>query len=113
MQLKDDNWENLYVFAKKLAENHTPYEDIEKQLSQKENDTLVVTEIVKQVKLTQYAVRRRNGLHKIAFASIFLISGFLITCFNYHANQSFTVVMYSFTTIGLALIFWGLYEIIG
>jgi len=113
MQVKDEQWEELYLFAKKLADQHISFTDIEKQLSAKTNDTLIVAEIVKQVKKVQYAVHRKNGLLKIGFGSIFLVAGFLITCVNFHSNQSFTVVMYSFTTIGLALIFWGLYEIIG
>lgn len=113
MQLKDEKWEELYVFAKGLADKHLSFEEIEKQLSKKTDDPLTVAEIVKQIKQVQHAVRRKNGLTKIGFGSLFLVAGFLITCVNFHSNQSFTVVMYSFTTLGLALIFWGLYEIIG
>lgn len=113
MQLKDDNWENLYVHAKKLAEKRVSYTEIEKQLSDKDGDTVIAAEIVKQLRQTRYAVQRKSGLQKIAFGSLFLILGFLITCINFHSNQSFTIVMYSFTTIGLGLVFWGLYDIVG
>ncbi|MDO8998668.1 MAG: hypothetical protein Q7W45_02805 [Bacteroidota bacterium] len=109
----DDEWENLYLFAKNLLENHISFHEIEKQLLEKTTNQILVTDIIKQIKQVHYAVKRKNGLIKLGIASVSLLVGFLITCFNFHSNQSFTVVMYSFTSIGLALLFWGLYEIIG
>lgn len=113
MILKDDRWEELYMFAKDLADHKTSFEEIEKQLSKKTDDSLVKAEIIKQIKKVQYAVQRKNGLTKIGFGAIFLVVGFLITCVNFHSNQSFTIVMYSTSSIGLLFIFWGLYDIIG
>lgn len=113
MRYNDYNWENLYAYAKKLADNRVSYNEIEKQLSEKESDPMLVGEIISQLRKTRYAVQRKSGLQKIAFGSLFLILGFLITCVNFHANQSFTIVMYSFTTVGLCLVFWGLYDIVG
>lgn len=113
MKLKDDHWDELYVFAKELADSKVDFEEIEKQLLIKTNDSFIVTEIIKQLKKVQYAIRHKHGLTKIGFGGFFLIVGFLITCINFHTNQSFTIVMYSTSTIGLVLIFWGLYDIIG
>lgn len=113
MKLKDDHWEELYVYAKDLADHKNSYSEIEKQLSKKTDDSLVIAEIIKQIKKVQHAVHRKNGLTKMGFGVMFLLVGFLITFVNFHANQSFTIVMYSTSTIGLILIFWGLYEIIG
>lgn len=113
MNLKDDHWEELYVFAKELAEHNTSFDEIDKQLSKKTDDPLIRAEIIKQIKKVRYAVHRKNGLTKIGFGALFLVVGFFITCINFHSNQSFTIVMYSTSSIGLILIFWGLYEIIG
>lgn len=113
MPVKDDNWESLYVHAKKLADQRMSYTDIEKQLLETETNPQLVSEIVKQLRQTRYAVQRKSGLQKIAFGSLFLVIGFLITCVNFHSNQSFSIVMYSFTSLGLLLIFWGLYDIVG
>ncbi len=113
MNLKDDHWEELYLFAKDLADHKHSFEEIEKQLSKKTDDSLVKAEIIKQIKKVQYAVQRKNGLTKIGFGAVFLVVGFLITCVNFHSNQSFTIVMYSTSSIGLLFIFWGLYDIIG
>ncbi len=113
MKFKEDHWESLYVFAKNLSDSHISFNEIEKQLMQKTTDANLVTEITNQVKKVHYAIKRKNGLIKLGFGALFLLAGFLITCINFHTNQSFTIVMYSSSSVGLLLIFWGLYEIIG
>ena len=113
MRLIDEEWEDLYLHAKNLVDRHISFPEIEKELLQKTNDEVLVADIIKQIKQVYYAVKRKNGLIKLGIASVFLVVGFLITCVNFHSNQSFTIVMYSFTSIGLFLLFWGLYEIIG
>ncbi len=112
-EIKDDHWENLYVFAKHLADANKSFVEIEKQLKSKTDDSIMVAEMLTQIKKVRHAVKTKNGLVKLAFGAMFLLLGFIITVFNFHANQSFTMVMYSFTTIGLLLLFWGLYDIIG
>ncbi len=113
MQNKENQWEILYLFAKELADNNINFNEIEQQLFEKTDNKELIVEIIQQLKKVRYAVHRKNGLIKISFGSLFLLIGFLITCINFHSNQSFDIVMYSTSTIGLCLIFWGLYEIIG
>jgi hypothetical protein len=112
-KLKDDQWENLYVFAKNMADANESFDEIEKQLKCKTDDPIMVVEMLSQIKKVRHAVKTKNGIVKLGFGTIFLLLGFIITVLNFHANQSFTMVMYSFTTIGLILLFWGLYDIIG
>ncbi len=111
--MKDEEWENLYVYAKGLADAHKSFDEIEIKLKQKSDDPLLIAEMLAQIKKVQHAVKAKNGRIKVGFGALFLFSGFLITLMNYHANESFTIVMYSFTSIGLVLMFWGLYDIIG
>jgi hypothetical protein len=73
MILKDDHWEELYMFAKDLADHKNSFEEIEKQLSKKTDDPLLIAEIIKHIKKVQYAVHRKNGLTKIGFGAIFLV----------------------------------------
>ena len=113
MELKDDQWEYLYVFAKTLDDKHVSFSKIEKQLTNKTDDTILIAEIMKQIKKVHYAVKRKQGFVKLGFGAIFLLAGFFITVLNFHSNQSFTIVMYSSSMVGLMLVFWGLYEIIG
>ena len=111
--MKDDEWESLYIYAKGLADAHKSFDEIETKLKQRSDDSLLIAEMLTQIKKVQHAVKAKNGRTKIGFGALFLFSGFLITFINYQANESFTIVMYSFTTIGLVLMFWGLYDIIG
>jgi hypothetical protein len=113
MQMKDEHWENLYVFAKNLADKDVTFNDIQIQLLQQTTNEEIIVEIIQRIKKIQYAIKRKNGLVKIGFGVLFLLSGFFITCFNFHSNQSFTIVMYSSTTSGLLFAFWGLYDVIG
>ncbi len=110
---KDNEWEELYVYAKGLFDAHKSIESIEAKLNTKTDNHLLVSEIISQLKKIQHAVNAKNGRAKLGFGAMFLVLGFVITVFNFHTNQSFTIVMYSFTTIGLVLLFWGLYDIIG
>lgn len=109
----DEEWERLYVFAKYLADTNKSFEEIENQLKQKTNDEATITDIIKRLKKVRHAVKTKSGLMKLGIGALFLVVGFLITCINFHNNQSFTFVMYGFTSIGLVLMLWGLYEIIG
>lgn len=113
MEKDDDEWEKLYLFAKNLADRHISLDNIEKQLLQKTTDAMLVNDIIKQLKKIQHAIKRKSGSFKILFGALFLFVGFFITCVNFHSNQSFTNVMFGFTTFGLVMIFWGLYEVIG
>ena len=112
-QLKDDQWENLYVCAKHLADANKSFEEIEKQLKCKTDDAMMIAEMLTQIKKVRQAVKTKNGIVKLGFGTSFLLLGFIITVFNFHSNQSFTMVMYSFTTIGFIFLFWGLYDVIG
>ncbi len=111
--MQEEEWDNLYLYAKSLAEENKSFEVIEKNLLKKTSNEFIVSEIISRLKKIQHAIKTKNGLIKLGVACFFLLSGFLITCINFHSNQSFTIVMYSFTSIGLVLLLWGLYEIIG
>ena len=100
MELKDDQWDSLYVFAKTLEDKHVNFSEIEKQLTTKTDDAFLIKEIMTQIKKVHYAVKRKQGFVKLGFGSIFLLAGFFITCF-------------SSSMVGLMFVFWGLYEIIG
>lgn len=113
MVFKEDQWEHLYVFAKKLECNKMAFDEIEKRLFEKTKDVSVVSEIMIQIKKVHYAVKRKQGLIKMGFGSIFLVVGFFITYFNFYSNQSFDIVMYGSSSIGVILVFMGLYDIIG
>lgn len=50
MVFKEDQWEHLYVFAKKLEGDKVAFDEIEKRLFEKTSDVSLVSEIMKQLK---------------------------------------------------------------
>ncbi len=111
--MKNESSDNLYAFAKQEVVISGNWEEVEKKLHAKTSDQQVIDEILKELKKEEQAARLKSGLTKLGIGGALLILGFLITCINYHSNTSFTIVMYGFTTTGLLLMFWGLYDIIG
>lgn len=108
--------ENLDWFITKALELNSTgksISEIEAILKENGADAIEIESAISAVKKRIHKQRSNAGVKKIGIAVLFLLAGFIITIFNFHSNQSFTMVMYSFTSIGLILLFWGLYEIIG
>lgn len=108
--------ENLDWFINKALELNTAGKsnsEIETILRDNGADAIEIEAAISAVKKKIHKQRSSTGVKKLGIAALFLLAGFVITIFNFHSNQSFTVVMYSFTSFGLVLLFWGLYEIIG
>jgi len=57
--------------------------------------------------------KSKSGVIKLGIGAFLLLTSFLITCVNFHSNQPFTLLMYSLTTAGALLLFWGLYDLFG
>ena len=113
MNLEKLNNDPSYLFAKVLADKKTSMDEIELQLSQKVNDKLLIAEIIKQLKKERYEVQQKKGLRKLVVGSFLLLSGAVVTIFNFHADQSFTYIMYGSSCVGITFVVWGLYEIVG
>ncbi len=104
---------NLKDFALDCLSSGKNFDEIEKLLLQKTNNTALVAEIIRELKIISHAAKRKKGLEKLALALVLLIAGFIVTCVNYHCNQPFSLALYSLTGAGMIFLFWGLYEIIG
>lgn len=113
MKFSNNDQQQLYEFAKELTECKVSDDEIKKQLLNRTNDVSGIEAVIRRLKTEQYAIQRKNGFIKIASGALSLLVGFLITCINFHSNQSFTIVMYSTSSMGLILIFWGLYDWLG
>lgn len=106
-------WNELEELANETYLRNNDFEKITEILLQKHNDEAMVYAIVKKVKSDHYAKHRKEGLIILGAGFVLILLGFLITCFNFHSNQSFTFAMYGLTSIGLIVVFWGLYKIVG
>jgi hypothetical protein len=113
MLQKNEHSEELYLIAKQMVERDPDFVFIRTCLFEKCGDWELVHEIVDQVRMVYYAKKRKRGLSKMGIACVLLVLGFGLTVINYYANESFTFVMYGFTSAGLLLLFWGLYDMFG
>jgi hypothetical protein len=110
---KKDTWSHLYHHATERYRAGLTYEKIQTELLGKCADEPMVFAVMKKVKSDNFARARKEGRVLLAAGFLFILAGFVITCFNFHANQSVAFAMYGLTTIGLAVVFYGLYKIIG
>lgn len=111
--LNEEKYDDLYHKARLWLQQHQSFTSIHDNLIKEGADELSAAEIVSQVKLIHYAEKRRKGCMIILVGGILLLVGFLLTISNFYANTSITYVMYGFTTVGLLVMFYGLYEIFG
>jgi len=113
MSKAEYNTEKLYLLAKELTDRDPDFPYIREQLFELCQNRELANEIVDQVRSVYYAKKRKSGSAKILIACVLLVVGFALTVLNFHNNESFAFVMYGFTSAGLALLFWGLYDIFG
>jgi len=66
-----------------------------------------------QEKEDYYAKRRKRGFIVGGFGAVVLGSSFILQYILYLTGHSFNTVMYSLTSIGIALIFYAAIEIFG
>jgi hypothetical protein len=103
----------LIEFSEELFNRNFTFEEIEKELLLKTNDEQLAAKIIRKLKKIHHEKRRNSGVIKLILGGVILIISFVITVFCFHSNVSFHAIMYSMTSVGCLLLFWGLYEIIG
>jgi hypothetical protein len=106
-------WEELNAFAEDCYRCGMDFDEIKENLFAKTDEEPLVYAIIKTIKSRHYAERRKQGTIIIAISGILMLSGFVITCFNFHMNQSVAFALYGLTGCGIVGVFWGLYKIIG
>ena len=105
--------DELYSLANQYYASGIPFDEIRKKLTDRYKDTQLVNEVVDLVRSEIYEQKRKEGTSILAIGLILILTGFVITCFNYHSNQSVTFAMYGLTTAGIVVVFAGLYKIMG
>ena len=105
--------QQLFNHAYHLKEMGSTFDEAAIALSQLCDNKELVEEVIKEVRETYYKTKRSEGMVKIGIGATLILVGFVITCSNFHSNQSFSFAMYGLTSIGILIVFWGLYKIIG
>lgn len=105
--------QQLFKQAYHLKEMGSTFDEVTIALSKLCEDKDLIDEVIKDVREKYYKTKRSEGMVKIGIGATLILIGFVITCSNFHSNQSFSFAMYGLTTIGIIVVFWGLYNIIG
>ncbi len=113
MPLHDEHSDELYLLAKQMVERDPDFTFIRETIFEKCQNRELANEIVDQVRMVYYGKKRKSGMLKLGLGCVLLVVGFALTVFNFYSNESFTFVMYGFTTVGLGFLFWGLYDLFG
>lgn len=112
MKDKDQSSE-LFSLADQYLANGMDFETIKEKLLQRYNDEELILMIISKTKKDYYNKRRKEGTSILGIGLTMILVGFVLTCFNYHTNQSVNFVMYGLTSIGILIVLWGLYKILG
>jgi hypothetical protein len=111
--MENDQIAKLLEFGLNKRLSNVSFDDIEKQIFSKTQDKLLTDKVIKLLKNDYYEKKHKSGFYKLLIGSILLLSGFFTTVCFYHSGMSITVIMYTFTTVGCVLLFWGLHDMIG
>lgn len=106
-------YDELYSLTRTLLAHGTETPMIEKHLRQKTEDIVLISVVMKEARKDYYLILRKEGTVKILIGAVLIVLGFVITCFNFHAEKSVDFAMYGLTSGGLCFVFWGLYKMIG
>lgn len=105
--------ERLLELAFHLMESHVSFDKIEHHLSTQTKDTVLVMSIMERLREARRQRSRSTGERRIALGLVALLSGFLIVCARFNSGEPFLAIMLVTTTVGLILVLWGAYEVMG
>ena len=106
-------WNEIHSLANQYYASGISFQDIKEKLIERFRDEGLVNEVVDEIRSEIYAQKRKEGISIIGIGLVLILAGFIITCFNYHSNQSVSLAMYGLTTLGIIIAFAGLYKIMG
>lgn len=111
--LNQEHFEELYLLAVKLLEQGQQADALEKHLLQCSDDIVLINVAIKEAKNSHYSRLRKDGFRLVVIGCITGLSGFLITFINFNTSRSIDLAMYGLTSLGITIVFWGLFKIIG
>ncbi|MCU0430559.1 MAG: hypothetical protein MUF42_11365 [Cytophagaceae bacterium] len=69
--------------------------------------------LLDEIKKFEYLKRRKKGIQLLASGCLLLLMGFILTVVLFHRGGAFDAIMYSFSVVGIGLLFWGMIEFLG
>ena len=112
-QFDQELYDRFYKIAITLLESGKQHDEVEEHLAHISDDIILITVVIKEAKNAHYARLRKQGFWLVFIGCITGLSGFLITCINFNTNRSIDLAMYGLTSLGITIVFFGLFKIIG
>ncbi len=88
-------------------------DDIKDELVKHGADVLLAAIVIAEAKKEHYEKLRKEGFRFILAGCLIGLCGCLLTLINYNTSRSIDFAMYGLTSLGLAVVFWGLFRILG
>jgi hypothetical protein len=76
-------------------------------------DEATITSLVDKIRKERYAMRRKRGVKLLLLGAVMLLTGFVLTLVFVYNNTSIDYVMYGMTTAGIAVLLWGVVDVLG
>lgn len=106
------NLEHHTQHARKLLSEGKSIREIIAELRTMIHSEEEIACIQKQLEHDLHLKKTKQGKLKLLIGIALLGINFIITCINFHNNEPFAIIMYSFTSVGALLLFWGVYDIL-
>lgn len=108
-----DNFDFLLDALRDAEHRLGDLDKVKKELTTLSDDVELNEKVFQHFKKEYYTHKRKQGVSIIGLGALVILAGFCITCFNFNSNESFNFAMYGLTSIGICIVFFGFYKIIG
>jgi hypothetical protein len=106
-------FDELYQFARAHLSAGNSVSDLEEALKKECSDIVMVTVVVKEAKEKHYAELQKDGIQKIVIGAVLGLLGCVMTLLHFGSGTSFQYALFGFTTVGISMVFYGMYRMIG
>jgi hypothetical protein len=96
---------NLAQYLKKYGHNE---ESIRSKLIEQGADDQTIEVLFSQLEKQRHGHRRVKGVNLVFLGGAVLVIGFLLTYLFYDSGETMHYIMYSFTTLGILILGWGI-----
>lgn len=111
--LNEEKYDTLYAIARDHLTKGNRAADLEEELLKYCTDIVTITVVIKEARTHYHDEMQKDGIQKLIIGAVLGFLGFLMTILHFGSGTSFEYALFGFTTIGITMVFWGLYKIIG
>lgn len=105
---------NATLYWNKIIKLHRegyPVSQIQQILKKEGADEVILTEALCKLKLMIYKKKKSTAVIIMVVGAVILLLGFVLTVLLFKNDHSFDLFLYGFTTVGILLLGYGIYEV--